>query len=127
MSLPDEIECSIISFFPQKQYSLVCKKWNCELKNIYKKSVNKIGKWYLPYQRDIEDDFNTMNELIRHMVLFYPKKHFITYPEFCVETLNLNRGLIDVLPKQDKRKRSDVRDWLYNIPLTLDDMIYVGW
>jgi hypothetical protein len=124
MSLPDEIQYIIISFVsPIILNSYVCKAWNIEIKNIKKKSASIISNWY--YKKKIPADWKNMVDMIRCYVVRYPDNYFIQYPEWTVNRLNLNPSLLETLPNfsgpNKNRKRSDVRDWLLNLPISLNE------
>lgn len=125
MSLPSDLEYIIISFVPQSEYLTVCKSWNREIKSIQKKSANIIGKWY--NRKIVISDFSNTRDLVRYFIIHYPEEYFITYPEFTIKKLNINPYLLTLLPKLVNRKRSDVRDWMLNMPISLDDWLHVGW
>lgn len=125
MVLPSEIEYMVILFNPDSSFCSVCKEWNAEIKRIRKNAVNIIGSWYK--QRLLSYHFNMPNEIIRYYILEYPSERFISHPEQTVQKLNLNDELLSVLHPLESRKRSDVRDWMMNLPLTFDDWVFVGW
>lgn len=124
MSLPYELELNIISFVPEFNMGLVCKIWKKKIDTIRKTAVNAIGKWYRP--RRITENWNNVHDLVRHMIVHYPDEFFLPYPEFTVGKLRLNEELLLILPPIQRRKRSDVRNWMLNIPIELDDWFYVG-
>lgn len=124
MYLPYELQRDIISFVPEFHIGLVCKNWKKEIDTIHKTAANSIGEWYRT--RRITENLNNVNELVRHMVVHYPYEFFITYPEFMVGKLGLNEELLSIIPPIQYRKRSDVRDWMLNMPFSLNDWFYVG-
>lgn len=124
MYLPPEIQYMIIELIPHSNYLTVSREWNSEIKNIQKKAANTIGAWYKKKSKYM---YNSVPHLVRYYVIHYPDEFFIGYPEFTVSKLNLEEELLSVLPPIKDRKRSDVRDWMLNIPLDLHDWIVVGW
>jgi hypothetical protein len=125
MALPSELQYMILSFVPQSEFIPICKNWAEEIKSIQKKAVDKIGSWYK--LKKLREDYDTVHEMIRYFVLYYQHDFFLMLPEFTVLKLDLNQQLIDVLPDLVGRKRSDVRDWMMNMPIDLDEWLYVGW
>jgi hypothetical protein len=125
MVLPPEIVYKIISYVPQTSFRGVSKDWKSEIDYILGKSVKKIEKWYK--NRKTQDDYNTIKELVRYYVVHYPDEFFIRHPEFAVKKLGMNISLLDVIPSQPTRKRSDVRDWMLNLPIQVNDWAYIGW
>jgi hypothetical protein len=119
----------IIEFVPYSSFRTVCQDWNAEIKKIQKKAANIISVWYNLKKSSFteSEDSGTVPELVRHYVLHYPNEYFMVYPEFTVSKLHLPPIVLAVLPPLDHRKRSDVRDWMMNIPLTLNEWKYVGW
>ena len=116
MSIPIELQYIIISFIPQSSSLVtVCKEWNNELKNIWKKAVNRIGLWYKKRILSLYTEYVTIKSNIRYYVLHFNEEHFIEYPEFIVVYFHLNEELLDTLPSIMVRKRSEVRDWILNI------------
>jgi hypothetical protein len=124
MELPVEMELNIISFAPEHQMGLICKAWQEEINAIRKNAVDTIGKWYRP--RRSTNDYNTVTAFVRHLVINYPNEHFLLHPEFTVRKLGLNPKILTVLPPLPIRKRSNVRDWILNVPISFSDWIYVG-
>lgn len=125
MDLPSELIYKIISYTPQTEFLTVSKEWKGEINSILAKSVKTIEKWYK--NKKPQNDYNTIQELVRYYVVHYPNEFFMVYPEFTIRKLNLNPNLLDVIPQPDIRKRSDVRDWMLNMPLSVNDWVYVGW
>ena len=123
MSVPPEIQHMIISFIPHSSLLTVCKEWNSEIKNIQKKSVDKIGRWYKKNILHLTDDhlYNSVYDYVRCRVLYYPNEIFIGYPEYIVISLALPPQLleVDVIPPPHIRTRKDVRNWLINMPFDL--------
>lgn len=126
MSLPLELQFLIISFTPETDLKSVSREWNDEIKIIQKKAVDKISNWYYK-NRPHEYWAGNVNRLIRYYVINYPDDEFMVYPEFTVDKLRLNHELITVLPVLGSRRRSDVRDWMLNLPIGINDWMYVGW
>jgi hypothetical protein len=127
MYLPKDLHNIIISFVPQSDFIYVCKDWAKEIKSIRKKAVNIIGEWYKS-KRAI-DNFNNVKDMVRYYVIHYPNDFFLMYPETTVLKLGLTEECITVgvIPKLVNRKRSEVRDWMLNMPIDLEDWSYVGW
>jgi hypothetical protein len=125
MSLPPELQYMIISFTPQSEFIPVSKDWSKEIKSIQKKSVNIIGEWYK--SKRVTDDFDTVQKMIRYFVIHYPHDFFLMHPETTILKLELNESIGTVIPPLVNRKRSDVRDWMMNMPINLHDWGYVGW
>lgn len=124
MFIPSELQYKIISFIPSGELCLVCKEWNEEIKNIQKEYVDMIGLWYK--KRKVHEYHIKLSGMVRYYVVHYPKEFFISYPESIVRKLGLNTDLLSVLPN-DNRKRSQVRDWILNMPITVSDLVFVGW
>lgn len=131
MYLPQEIQYMIIEFIPCSEYLTVNREWNAEIKSIQKKAANTIGAWYkkkmLQTTCESEHTYSSVQQMVRHYVIRYPDEFFIGYPEFVVFKLDLEDDLLSVLPSPINRKRSDVRDWMLNIPIDLEDWMFVGW
>lgn len=123
MSIPNELWYKIISFVPHGYFKAVCKEWNTEIKNIQKESVGTIENWY----RKVQENPTTVKELVRCLIVYCPPEFFIVYPEFAVRKLGLNETLLSLIPPLETRKRSDVRDWILNMPILLEDWSYIGW
>jgi len=124
MSIPLEIELYIISFIPFSELALVCKDWKKEINSIRKKSLLIIEKFYL--RNKITNDFKTNIDLIRNLCVNYESKYFLPYPEFATSKLGLNTELLTLLPPLKDRKRSDVKTWMLNMPISLSEWFYVG-
>lgn len=122
VSLPTELEYHIISFNPN--LSGVCKGWEEEIKVIRFNAIQKISNWY--YKRLCKKDSveRDVRDWIRKMIVHYPEEYFLGYPEWIVNMLALNNTLLDILPSKVSRKKSHVRDWMMNMPLTLNDWHY---
>lgn len=73
--------------------------------------------------------FNNKEELVEYYFKEYPLKHYLTYPEFTVKKLNLNKNLLNGLDNNvEKRSREDIRNWMTeNDKITFEDFIWVGW
>jgi hypothetical protein len=114
--LPPEIQSIIILFLPHSNYSTVCKYWSNEIKNKQKIAVNIIEHWY-KYIKKSPTKINFINYYISgcHSVFIN------SIPDIIVKTLELNEILLDILPII--RKRSDVRNWLLNLPLDEEELI----
>ena len=124
MELPLELELNIISFVPDQKMGLVCKAWQKEINGIRKNAVDTIGKWYL--SKRSTNDYDIVASMVRYLVVKYPKEYFLEHPEILVVTLGLNPEILTVLPPLPYRKRSEVRDWMLNVPINFSDWIYVG-
>lgn len=124
MYLPVELQYMILSFVPYSKLRIICKDWDEEVKNIQSTSVTTISKWFR--LKRVNDEYNDVRSLIRYYVIHYPDEYFLKYPEFTVRKLGLNPELL-ILPNLKNRKRSDVRDWMMNIPISFSDWIFVGW
>jgi hypothetical protein len=125
MSLPYDLQYIIISFGPRSGFITVCKNWAEEIKNIQQKATNTIGKWYKP--KRVMEKFYTVPEMVRYFVIHYPDKFFLRHPEATISSLGLNEQLTTILPPLVNRKRSEVRDWMLNIPIGFEDWMVVGW
>ena len=123
MNLPTEMMNIIISFSPQSGFLTVCKEWKKQIKNIQKKSGNIIGSWYK--KRLSGFGRQSMKEKIRYAIVHSPEKWLIHYPEWMVLGLDLTEELLTVLPRIKNRKNSDVRNWLINLHIDMDDWRYV--
>ena len=66
-----------------------------------------------------------MKEKIRYAIVHSPEKWLIHYPEWIVLGLDLTEELLTVLPRIKNRKNSDVRNWLINLHIDMDDWRYV--
>ena len=119
MHLPPELQYIIMSFVPKSYLKSVCKDWNNEIKNIQLKYVSIISEWFS--KRLVDENYTTIKELIRYYVVHMEPEQFIIYPEFIVDIMGLNPYLLDELPDVNVRKRSHVRDWMMNIPISYDD------
>lgn len=124
MYLPSEIQYKIISFSHNLKMSFVCKNWNREIKIIRRKYANYIGLWYS--NKRVNSFYNDIKQMVRWLVVKYPESSFLQYPEFAVYKLRLNPFLLDILPDIENRKKSDVKSWMLNMPITLDDWEFVG-
>lgn len=76
-----------------------------------------------------ELEFTNKEELVDYYYDKYPLKHYLTYPEFTVQKLNLNKNLLNNLNQDvQKRTREDIRNWMTdNKKITYEDFIWVGW
>lgn len=72
-------------------------------------------------------DYRTLNELIISYYLYYPEEFYLLYPEFVVYKLKLDKSILNNLPKKEDRKRKDIRNWMFNSKLTMDQFIEVGF
>jgi len=124
MSLPSDIQYMIIKFVPHSSLMTVCRKWNNEIKNNRKNAAKAIGSWYK--KRVFEHTYTCrfVQKLVREIIIYCPNEFFIIYPEFTVRKLNLEEELLSTLPTP--RKRSDVRNWMLNMPISLHEWRYVG-
>jgi hypothetical protein len=123
MAIPIELQYMIVSFTPQSTLKQVCKDWNDEIEKIHKAASNTIGKWY----PNVCKDYTTIEEMVRYYVIYYKDELFIQHPEYAIYRLYMNPILLSVLPPIEDRKRSNVRDWILNMPITLDEWSFVGW
>jgi hypothetical protein len=117
MSIPVDLQYMIISYIPQSELKYVCKKWNKKIQKIQKDALNVIGVWY----PKIYNKYSTIEEMVRFAVIYVDYLIFIIIPELTVYNLRLNDGLLTILPSIKHRKRSDVRAWMNNVPLTLEE------
>ena len=76
-----------------------------------------------------ELEFTNKEELVNCYYEEYPLKYYLTYPEFTVNKLNLNKKLLNSLNQDvQKRTREDIRNWMTdNKKITYEDFIWVGW
>lgn len=125
MALPPELQYMVLSFVPHSEFIPVCKDWKNEIQNIQKNAADKIGSWYKT--RKVSENYDTVPEMVRYFVVHYPEHFFLKHPEFTVSKLRLNEELVTVLPSLVDRRRSDVRDWMLNMPIELEEWSYVGW
>jgi hypothetical protein len=123
MDLPTEMRDIIISFVPQSRFLTVCKDWKNQIKNIQKKSANIIGSWYKKRISILESE--SVIDIVRYYIIHYPEIWFIDHPEYIVSNLGLTDELLTVLPPVTYRKRSEVRDWLINIPIDIEDWKWI--
>lgn len=122
MNVPLEIELYIISFIPFYDLAPVCKNWNKKIKSIRKKCLLIIENFYFKNKINY---FKTNNDLIRYICVYYDNVDFLTYPELTVSKLVLNPNLLRLLPPFSERKRSDVKTWMLNMPISFSDWMYV--
>jgi len=118
MNLPFELQCKIISYTPYYEFFLVCKSWKEEINSIRIKAVDIISRWYL--KKRLMYSSNNIFNMIRYRIIYYPD-NLLFLPEFIVFRLNLNEELLSLIPDLLNRKKSDVRDWLINLPLDIED------
>ena len=123
MDLPTEMRYIIISFVPQSRFLTVCKEWKNQIKNIHKKSANIIGSWYKKRISILESE--SVINIVRYYIIHYPEIWFIDHTEYIVSNLGLTEELITVLPPVTNRKRSEVRDWLINMPIDIEDWKWI--
>ena len=123
MDLPTEMRYIIISFVPQSRFLTVCKEWKNQIKNIHKKSANIIGSWYKKRISILESE--SVIDIVRYYIIHYPEIWFIDRPEYIVSNLGLTEELLTVLPPGTYRKRSEVRDWLINMPIDIEDWKWI--
>ena len=123
MYIPQELQFIIVSFTPFTEFKPVCKNWNNEINNIQKTAANIIGKWYTP----VSSEYTNIKEMVRYYVIYHPPPFFITHPEFIVDLFALNKELLTLLSPVEYRKRSDIRDWMMNMPIILEDWDLVNW
>jgi len=72
------------------------------------------------------NDYSTLDDLIKYYYNHYPDKYYFNYPEFTVGKLKLDTILLKDLPPKN-RTREEIRDWMKSTKLTFSDWIYVGW
>jgi hypothetical protein len=125
MDLPTEMRNIIISFVPQSRFLTVCKDWKNQIKNIQKKSANIIGSWYKKRISVLGSKNESVIKIVRYYVIHCPEIWFIDHPEYIVSNLGLTEELLTVLPPITNRKRSEVRDWLINIPIDIEDWKWI--
>lgn len=75
--------------------------------------------------------------IVRIYIASYPMRYLLGYPEDLIkktrnghspdETTALKNYVNRKLPKKDKRTRRDIRDFLNQSIITLQDIIYTGW
>ena len=56
----------------------------------------------------------------------YEDRYLLSYPEFCVNKLNLETYILNSLPPVGERNRNQVINWMIRY-LSYDDILYVGW
>ena len=124
MDLPTEMQNIIISFLQaQPGFLTVCKEWKKQIKNIQTKSANIIGSWYK--KRLSGFGRQSVKEKIRYAIVHSPEKWLTHYPEWIVLGLDLTEELLTVLPRIKNRKNSDVRNWLINLPIDMEQWRYI--
>jgi hypothetical protein len=124
MDLPTEMQNIIISFLhAQPGFLTVCKEWKKQIKNIQTKSANIIGSWYK--KRLSGFGRQSVKEKIRYAIFQRPEKWIPHYPEEIVFGLDLTRELLTLLPRIKYRKKRDIRDWLINLPIDIDQWRYI--
>jgi hypothetical protein len=118
ISLPIELEYLIISFdLSNTAFLKVNKEWNKETTLLRAKSATIISRWYRNHKTP--RDINTVKDCIRAMVICEFEDYYITFPERALYVLGFNPVVIEVLPPIYERKRSHVRDWMMNLPVSL--------
>jgi hypothetical protein len=74
------------------------------------------------------DSWNNIEEGIEFYYKNYPDKYYLTYPEFAINKLGLEKNLLESLNNDvKKRTREDIRNWMMDSKLTYQELIYVGW
>lgn len=116
MFLPPEIEFNIINYLPlsYNNSDFVCKSWRQERSVFRKKAVDIISNWY--WNRLKGKFGNSLNFLLKYNKDICRYDGFLYFPLFVVDMEDLNQDILSVLPEE--YKKSDVRDWLLNIPFT---------
>jgi hypothetical protein len=124
ISLPIELEYLIISFdLTNTAFLKVNKEWNKESSLLRAKSATIISRWYRKHK--IPCDINTVKDCIRAMIIFEFEEYYITFPERALSVLDFNPLVLTVLPPIVTRKRSHVRDWMMNLPVSLSEWMRV--
>lgn len=72
-------------------------------------------------------NFNSVDDLISYYYYAYPTEHYINYPEFTIRKLRLDNVLLNSLPSVNVRTRNDIKNWMRNMNITVNDWTYVGW
>lgn len=72
-------------------------------------------------------EFKDVKELIIHYYQNYPEQFYLGYPEFAVFKLKLDKSYLNGLPKLENRKREQVRNWMFNSKLTLQQFTEIGF
>jgi hypothetical protein len=126
IQLPDELEYKIMFLLNNNILCLVCKNWNNSIKERKKRAVLKISEWYYKRLLPRDDSFDPKNkfELCRKMVMYYSNDCFLNFPSFAADKLNMFDLLIYT---QTISSRKQVRDWILNMNITLNEFNYVGW
>ena len=86
--------------------------YNC---NLSKEELDKLSK------------MDNLNDIIDYYYYAYPNKYYMNYPEFAVAKLRLEPELLSSLPELQIRTREDIKNWMQQYHISLDDFLYVGW
>jgi hypothetical protein len=119
MLIPSDTLYITLTFCPSSEYKVVCKEWNDEIKYIQKQAVYVIEKLYIPNIKFMI----TVNDFLRHAIRHFSYEFFLVIPEVIVDKFDLNPELLTVIPFLGRRKRSNVRDWIMNMPIELNDWL----
>lgn len=76
---------------------------------------------------DFDKKFNDNEELIDYYFRLYPDQFYMLYPEYTVYKLNLSKSILNSLPLSDKRTRADVKQWMIESNLSLEQFVSVGF
>ena len=125
MYIPLELQYNIISFIPFSNLKLVCKEWSEEITIIQKNAVDIISEWY--WKRRVPKiflgpDMRTHFSVVRFFVVHLQDIYFFQCPGFITLTCGLNLDIMNVLP--DILRKSDVKDWIINLPIDPEDCVY---
>ena len=74
------------------------------------------------------DTWITYQEGVDYYYRNYPEEFYYNYPEFMIKKLNLDKRFLNFIDSDVKnRSREDIRDWMANMDLSIDELNYVGW
>jgi hypothetical protein len=130
MSLPIEIQEYILSFLSSNHNNLllVNKDWLKINYNNIKKSINILSNWYNKNKIIHNDyEYDSTHQLIRNKCIVYEKRILIEHPEFIIHKLNLPENLLSKISSKNIRTAKEVREFLINLNLSLNDWSYVGF
>lgn len=72
-------------------------------------------------------EYKSAKALIASYYLHYPTEFYLKYPEFVVHKLQLDKKILNGLPKVENRKREHIRNWMFHSKLTLEQFKEVGF
>ena len=121
---------NLLSFYEYLTNSI---KSNPYLKNTVDNSRNITENTRITFKNDdiekfdFDKKFDDIEELIEYYFRLYPEQFYMQFPEYTVYKLNLSTTILNSLPSVDKRTRSDIKKWMTESNLSLEQFVSVGF